>query len=166
MSSIWRRCISVGAASYSLTGFAYLTVGQILETAAGTGALTRALAVSLPETVDITARDLNQPVLDLGAAALGLERVRGRQADAQALPFAHQAFDAVLCQFGVMFFPNRHAAFNETRRVMRPGSRLLFTAWDGLESNSLGYIAHRTAFTLFPTLERFHADWKYPWWRK
>jgi ubiquinone/menaquinone biosynthesis C-methylase UbiE len=129
-----------------------LTVGQILETAAGTGAVTRALAAVLPETVDITATDLNQPMLDLGTAMPGLGRVRWRQADAQALPFADQTFDAVICQFGVMFFPDRHSAFTEARRVLKPGGHLLFSAWDGLESNSLGHIAHQTVFTLFPML--------------
>jgi len=79
-------------------------------------------------------------------------RVRWRQADAQALPFADQTFDAVICQLGVMFFPDRHSAFNEARRVLKPGGRLLFSAWDGLESNSLGHIAHQAVFTLFPTL--------------
>jgi len=70
------------------------------------------------------------------------------------LPFADQTFDAVICQFGVMFFPDRYSAFNEARRVLKPGGRLLFSAWDGLESNSLGHIAHQTVFTLFPTLSQ------------
>ena len=123
-----------------------------MEIAAGTGAVTRALAATLPKAVGITATDLNQPMLDLGAAMPGLERVHWRQADAQALPFADQTFDAVICQFGVMFFPDRHSAFKEAWRVLKSGGRLLFSAWDGLESNSLGHIAHQTVFTLFPTL--------------
>ena len=134
-----------------------LTSGEILETAAGTGAATRALAATLPEAVGITATDLNQPMLDLGAALPGLERVRWRQADAQALPFGDQTFDAVVCQFGVMFFPDRHAAFAEAWRVLKPGGRLLFSTWDGLESNPLGHIAHQTVFTLFPALPEHSA---------
>jgi ubiquinone/menaquinone biosynthesis C-methylase UbiE len=129
-----------------------LTSGEILETAAGTGAVTRALVAILPVTVGITATDLNQPMLDLGAALPGLERVRWRQANAQALPFGDETFHAVLCQFGVMFFPDRHAAFAEAWRVLKPGGRLLFSAWDGLENNPLGHIAHQTVFKLFPTL--------------
>jgi ubiquinone/menaquinone biosynthesis C-methylase UbiE len=129
-----------------------LTSGDILETAAGTGAVTRALADILPRTVRITATDLNQPMLDFGAVLPGLQRVCWRQADAQVLPFGDKTFDAVLCQFGFMFFPDRHVAFAETRRVLKPGGRLLFSVWDGLENNPLGHIAHQTVFTLFPIL--------------
>ena len=52
-----------------------------------------------------------------------------------ALPFADAAFDAVVCQFGVMFFPDKAAAFAEARRVLRPGGTLLFNVWDRLEDN-------------------------------
>ena len=107
-----------------------LTQGRLLETAAGTGIVTAALAASLPAGVQIVATDLNQPMLDLAMSKPGLERVRFQQADAQALPFADSSFDVVVCQFGVMFFPDRVAAYREAWRVLRPGGRLLFNVWD------------------------------------
>ena len=85
--------------------------GRILETAAGTGMVTRALVSSLPESVSIVATDLNQPMLDHASSQLPSMRVTWRQADAQHLPFPDDEFGAVLCQFGVMFFPDKRRAF-------------------------------------------------------
>jgi ubiquinone/menaquinone biosynthesis C-methylase UbiE len=105
---------------------------RILETAAGTGIVTAALAAALPEA-EITATDLNQAMLDVAAGAL--PGIAFRQADAQALPFADAEFDLVVSQFGVMFFPDRTGAYAEARRVLRPGGAFLFNAWDRLENN-------------------------------
>src|SRR5437763_6974761 len=99
---------------------------RVLETAAGTGVVTRALARVLPPAVEIVATDLNQPMLDR-AAAVGTQRaVCWQQADALQLPFDDASFDVVVCQFGVMFFPDKVHAFSEARRVLRPGGTLLF----------------------------------------
>jgi SAM-dependent methyltransferase len=105
---------------------------RILETAAGTGIVTAALAAALP-AAEIIATDLNQAMLDVAATAL--PGIDFRQADAQALPFADAAFDLVVSQFGVMFFPDRIGAYGEARRVLRPGGAFLFNAWDRLERN-------------------------------
>jgi ubiquinone/menaquinone biosynthesis C-methylase UbiE len=88
-----------------------MTSGGILETACGTGILTRALANGLPAAVSITAIDLNQPMLDFAQLQPGGERIQWQQADAQSLPFPNQTFDAVVCQFGVMFFPDKKKLF-------------------------------------------------------
>src|SRR5450432_3073033 len=77
------------------------------------GVVTRALAAVLPESVSIVATDLNQSMLDM-ASEVGTRRpVEWRQADAMDLPFADGTFDAVICQFGVMFFPDKPKAFSE-----------------------------------------------------
>ncbi|MFG3040903.1 class I SAM-dependent methyltransferase [Streptomyces sp. NPDC048330] len=107
------------------------TLGRqcVLELAAGTGVLTSALLAAAPSS-DVTATDLNETMVALGAA-----RAPGaawRQADAQRLPFPDDAFDLVVCQFGVMFFPDRIGAFAEARRVMAPGGRFLFNTWGPL----------------------------------
>jgi ubiquinone/menaquinone biosynthesis C-methylase UbiE len=104
--------------------------GRLLETAAGTGIVTAALAAILPGTVEITATDLNQPMLDHAKTKPGMQRVRFQQADAQALPFPDASFDTLVCQFGVMFFPDKVQAFREARRVLKRGGRMIFNVWD------------------------------------
>jgi ubiquinone/menaquinone biosynthesis C-methylase UbiE len=109
---------------------------SVLETAAGTGVLTRAMAARLARPVRITATDLNQPMLDRAAGRQGGGRgIDWRQADALALPFADGAFDAVVCQFGVMFFPDKVRGFREARRVLKSAGRFLFNVWDRIGEN-------------------------------
>jgi len=127
-----------------------LTSGRVLETAAGTGIVTRMLVRALPGTVAIVATDLKQPMLDFAAAQAGVERVEWRQADALSLPFEGGSFDAVVCQFGVMFFPDKRAAHREARRVLKPGGRFVFSVWDRLEENELSQIVNDTIAALFP----------------
>jgi SAM-dependent methyltransferase len=123
---------------------------RVLEIAAGTGVVTRRLAAVLPEDVAIVATDLNQPMLD-HAAAIGVARpVEWRQADAMRLPFADASFDAVVCQFGVMFFPDRATAFAEARRVLKPGGVFIFSAWDRIEENEFADVVTNAVGTLFP----------------
>ena len=129
---------------------AALRPSKVLELAAGTGVVTRALASSLPATVTITATDLNQAMLD-EASARGTSRpVHWRQADAMQLPFEDGAFDAVVCQFGVMFFPDKPAAFAEARRVLTSGGTFLFNVWDRLEENEIPDVVTRALESVFP----------------
>ena len=108
---------------------------SVLEIAAGTGVVTRAMAATLPKAVAIIATDLNQPMLDYAASRGTARAVQWRQADAMNLPFEDATFDAVVCQFGVMFFPDRPRAYAEARRVLKPGGTFLFNAWDRIEEN-------------------------------
>ena len=110
-----------------------LSLRRVLETAAGTGVATEALVRALPSDVAITATDLNQAMIERGKARPGMTRVHWRQADALKLPFADGAFDLVVCQFGVMFFPDKRAAFSETLRVLTSGGVWLFVVWDAHE---------------------------------
>jgi SAM-dependent methyltransferase len=123
---------------------------RVLEVAAGTGVVTRAMASVLPAHVSIVATDLNQPMLDQ-ASALGTKRpVDWRQADAMQLPFEDGTFDAVVCQFGVMFFPEKARALSEARRVLRPGGVLIFNVWDRLEENEFADTVTAALSSLFP----------------
>jgi ubiquinone/menaquinone biosynthesis C-methylase UbiE len=124
--------------------------GPLLETAAGTGIVTRALAANLQEAVVIDATDLNQAMVDHAAGLLPSPRVTWRQADAQALPFPDAMFDAVVCQFGVMFFPDIVKAFSETHRVLRPGGRFVFNVWDRIEANDFAHVTVQAVAALFP----------------
>jgi ubiquinone/menaquinone biosynthesis C-methylase UbiE len=116
---------------------AHLKSGALLETAAGTGIVTQALGRHLPAAVRLVATDLNQAMLDFAAAKPGMARAELRQADATALPFDVESFDAVVCQFGVMFFPDRVAGYREARRVLKPGGRACFSLWDSLAHNAI-----------------------------
>jgi len=126
-------------------------VSRLLELAAGTGVVTRALARELPRDCDIVATDLNQAMLDQ-AAAIGTARaVEWRPADAMQLPFAEASFDALVCQFGVMFFPERPKALAEMRRVLKPGGVLLFNVWDRIEDNEFADVVTQALARLFPS---------------
>lgn len=130
-----------------LTG---LRLTRILEIAAGTGALTRHLAATLPPDVAVMATDLSQAMLD-HAAAVGTSRpVEWRQADALDLPFDDTSFDAVVCQFSAMFYPDRPRAYAEARRVLRRGGWFLFNVWDRIEDNEFTWLAERALAELFP----------------
>lgn len=124
--------------------------GALLEVAAGTGIVTEALDRSLPRPASILATDLNPEMLDHAATKFRSARVEWRQADGQALPFGEAAFDAVVCQFGVMFFPDRAAGYREARRVLRPGGRYIFNVWDELDANPVARITHDTVAALYP----------------
>jgi SAM-dependent methyltransferase len=123
---------------------------RVLETAAGTGIVTRAMARAMAESVSITATDLNQAMVDYAAAQTTARNVTWRQADALALPFADGAFDAVVCQFGVMFFPDKAKAFAEARRVLKPGGVFIFNAWDRIEENEFADVVTTALAAVFP----------------
>jgi len=124
---------------------------DVLELACGTGIVTRALLEGLKPRPRLVATDLNEPMLHYArskvASAPGLE---WRQADASDLPFPDASYDAVVCQFGVMFVPDKLAAMKEARRVLRPGGVFAFNVWDKLEENDLGRTAHEVITRFFP----------------
>ena len=134
------------------------SLNRVLEIAAGTGVVTRALTAALPENVSLVATDLSQSMLDT-ASEVGTKRpVEWRQADAMDLSFADGTFDAVICQFGVMFFPDKPKAFSEVYRVLRPGGVFVFNVWDRIEENELVNTVTTALASLFPeNPPRFHA---------
>ena len=124
--------------------------GRVLETAAGTGIVTRAMVKVLTPGGEIIATDLNQAMLDLAATRLQAPNVTWRQADAQRLPFEDAAFDVIVCQFGVMFFPDKVEAHREALRVLKPGGRFLFSVWDSLDANPVSQAVHEAMASAFP----------------
>jgi ubiquinone/menaquinone biosynthesis C-methylase UbiE len=126
--------------------------GTVLETAAGSGVVTRALAPLLGPDATYVVTDLNQPMLDHAYKRQGVDkRITWQQADALDLPFDDEGFDAVCCQFGAMFFPDRVAGFSETRRVLRPGGQFIFNVWDRIAENEFADVVTNTAATFFPS---------------
>ncbi|MGR9245739.1 class I SAM-dependent methyltransferase [Rhizobium leguminosarum] len=125
--------------------------GSVLEVAAGTGALTRALRATLDPTTEIVATDLSQAMIDVGAPSLTMSRTHWMHADAQNLPFAPSMFDLVVCQFGVMFFPDKLKAYGEAKRVLRSGGRFLFSTWGSLSANDFASCVDECLANLFPS---------------
>jgi len=124
---------------------------DVLETAAGTGVLTRALAARLPAAARIVATDLNQPMLDQAAKRQAGDRnIEYRQADALTLPFPAASFDVVVCQFGTMFFPDKVAAYKQARRVLRPNGHLIFNVWDKISDNEFADVVTQALAEIFP----------------
>jgi ubiquinone/menaquinone biosynthesis C-methylase UbiE len=124
---------------------------RVLETAAGSGVVTRALAPLLASDAAYTVTDLNQPMLAWAMSRQGADdRIAWQQVDALALPFPDASFDAVCCQFGAMFFPDRVAGYREARRSLAPGGRFLFNVWDRIETNDFPYIVTEALGRLFP----------------
>jgi ubiquinone/menaquinone biosynthesis C-methylase UbiE len=124
--------------------------GALLETAAGTGRVTRRLAEAVGPSAAITATDLNEAMLQQAALRVTAPNVRFQAADAQALPFGDAAFGAVVCQFGVMFYPDKAVGYAEARRVLAPGGVYVFNVWSDLEANTLSEALQLAVADLFP----------------
>ena len=123
---------------------------RVLEVAAGTGVVTRALASALPAAVPIVATDLNPAMLD-EAARRGTSRpVQWQAADAMQLPLPDASVDAVVCQFGAMFFPDKARAFAEARRVLKAGGVFVFNVWDRIDTNEFADVVTRALEPMFP----------------
>ncbi|MBA2527674.1 MAG: class I SAM-dependent methyltransferase [Pyrinomonadaceae bacterium] len=122
---------------------------SILETAAGTGIVTRAVHQAVPQP-QIVATDINPAMLEFAAQRVRSERVTFQRADAQDLPFVDGSFDLVLCQFGVMFFPDKVSASREAWRVLRSGGHYLFVTFDRLGLNPVPEAAENAVAALFP----------------
>jgi SAM-dependent methyltransferase len=104
----------------------------------------------LPSEARIVATDLNPPMIEHAARRLQDEQVEWKQADALALPFEDRRFDAVVCQFGAMFFPDKTQGYREARRVLRPGGQFFFNVWDRIEANDFAHVVTRALADVFP----------------
>lgn len=125
--------------------------GAVLETACGTGVVTRWLIDAPPRPARIVATDLNPGMLDVARGEVsGRQGIEFQIADATALAFEDGSFDAIVCQFGVMFFPDKDRGYREAARVLKPGGRYCFNVWDTLETNRLPKIAHEIVTALLP----------------
>ena len=124
----------------------------VLETAAGTGIVTRRLRDLLPQEAQLTATDLNPPMLEVARGKFRPEeRVTFQPADATSLPFPDDSFDALVCQFGVMFFPDKDQAYREAYRVLGRGGRYVFNVWDSHRYNPVGRLMTEIPARFFPT---------------
>ena len=130
---------------------AALKPANVLEIAAGTGIVTRALRDALDPVVKLVATDLSPAMLEVARPKFRPdENVTLQPADALALPFADASFDAVACQFGIMFYPDKDQGNREAFRVLRPGGRYVFSVWDAHRNVPFARLAHALATRLFP----------------
>lgn len=143
--------IFVGYAADIAQRAASANPSRVLETAAGTGIVTRKLRDTLPAGAQLTATDLNPPMIEIAREKFRAgEQVVFQPADALALPFPDESFDTVVCQFGVMFSPDKPKSFSEVYRVLAPGGRYLFSVWDSHRYNPFGRLSHEVPGRFFP----------------
>lgn len=121
----------------------------VLELACGTGILTKQLRRAMPATATLTATDLNEPMIAYARIRVQDAGIAWQAADAQALPFPDAAFDAVACQFGLMFMPDKTRALGEIRRALKAHGQLAFNVWLSVAENPLGRIARDTIARYF-----------------
>jgi ubiquinone/menaquinone biosynthesis C-methylase UbiE len=124
---------------------------SVLETAAGSGVVTRELVSRLSANARYAVTDLNQPMLDRAARRQPADqRIEWQQADALDLPFEKETFDVICCQFGVMFFPDKVAGYRSAIRTLRDGGKFIFNVWDRIEENEFADSVTRTASAIYP----------------
>jgi ubiquinone/menaquinone biosynthesis C-methylase UbiE len=123
----------------SVAAAAGIAPGQdVLDVACGTGVLAREAALRVQPGGTVTGLDRNEGML--AVARRKAPEIEWRQGLAEALPFADDRFDAVVSQFGLMFFDDRALALAEMWRVLKPGGRVAVAVWDALERTP-GYAA-------------------------
>ena len=126
-------------------------VTSAVELAAGTGIVSRKLRDRLPSGTPLLVTDLNAPMLEVAQRKFSAgENVEFAVANAMDLPFEDASFDLMACQFGVMFFPDKTAAFREAARVLKPGGRYVFNVWSAMPENPFSQVAHAVGARFFP----------------
>lgn len=123
---------------------------RVLEVAAGTGIVTKAVIEKFGQAISVVATDLNPAMLQFAQTKIAAPNLTYQPADALALPFEDASFDAVICQFGVMFFPDKQKALGEAKRVLRPGGAFIFNVWDRIEHNDMANAVSDAVAKEFP----------------
>jgi ubiquinone/menaquinone biosynthesis C-methylase UbiE len=122
----------------------------VLEMACGTGRLSKHLVKKLAPQGQLYATDLNEDMLRIARERLHDDRIVWQVADAHNLPYIHQQFDLVVCQYGIMFFQDKLKALKEVLRVLLPGGRFYFNTWDRIEYNAIADVTRQTMQEIFP----------------
>jgi len=124
---------------------------RVLEIACGTGIVTERLLRRLAGQGTLVATDLNDAMIAHARTRIPDDpALEWRQADGTSLPFPDRAFDVAVCEFGLMFFPDKAKGVREAFRVLRPGGLYLFNVWDSLDQTPVCRITHETVGTFFP----------------
>lgn len=124
---------------------------QVLEIAAGTGRVTAHLRQTIPASARLVATDLNPDMITIAKRLVPSDQIEWQTANAQELPFGDECFDLVVCQFGLMFVPDKPKALSEAFRVLKPGGQFLLSTWDRQEYNRATYVAEQVVHRHFPS---------------
>lgn len=125
--------------------------GFILETAAGTGMATRQLRSAIQDDVRVVVTDLNKDMLTIAKQKFeSTENIEFQTGNAQNLSFENSVFDAVICQFSLMFFEDKFTAIKEAARVLKPDGTFLFNVWDSFEHNHFIKTVNESIVKKFP----------------
>ena len=125
-------------------------LNDVLELACGTGRVTRHLKQALAANTKLVATDLQADMIKVAAESMPNETVNWQTADAQQLIFPDENFDLVVCQFGLMFMPDKMKAVSEAFRVLKKGGKILFNTWDKIENNGVIYLGNQIICSYFP----------------
>lgn len=119
----------------------------VLDVACGTGIVARQVAPLVGSQKTVIGLDRNQDMIDMAQVAAKREGlvIEWHKGPAEQLPFADSSFDLVLCQFGLMFFSDRHAALTEMRRVLRTSGRVVLSVWQGLDHHPFYQTLHNVS---------------------
>jgi len=128
-----------------------LSMGPLLEISADTGILTQAIASAISAGLTIIATDSSAEMVKHASIKPGMARVTWQHADPRTLPFPDGTFGILACHFGVCAMPDRIQAFQEARRVMKPGGRFVFSVLGHIRQNQVADCLQNTLDELFPT---------------
>jgi SAM-dependent methyltransferase len=112
---------------------------RVLDVACGTGAVTRLLAEQVGPAGNVTGLDITPGMLAAARLAAPSQRIEWLEGSAVKMPLPDGTFDAVVCQQGLQFFPDKPAALSEMRRVLKRGGRLALSCWRSVE-HTPGYL--------------------------
>jgi len=126
-----------------------LKEGAVLEIACGSGRVTRQLRTALAKNVRLVATDLSEGMVE-HAKSISKGQIEWAQVDAQSLPYADGEFDAVICQFGLMFVPEKVQALQEFRRVLKPEGRAFCYVWDRIDRMPVQALQQKLLRAEFP----------------
>jgi SAM-dependent methyltransferase len=133
-----REQLTDGVSAYLLKAIDSRPGQRICDVGSGGGRLTMALATEVGEEGEVVGLDISEPLVDLAttrAAEAGVANVRFVRMDVQCDSLDAAPFDRAVSQFGVMFFDEPTKAFGAIRALLRPGGRLVFACWQGVEAN-------------------------------
>jgi ubiquinone/menaquinone biosynthesis C-methylase UbiE len=117
---------------------------RVLDIACGTGIVARNVVSLVGSQGIVIGLDANPDMIRMARATAEKENlpIKWHAGPAEQLPFSDENFDLILCQFGLMFFTDRHVALTEMHRVLKTGGRVTLSVWQGLDRHPFYQAIH------------------------